>query len=142
VGSDAQTPGMKQVAGSLKLDLAQYRELAAFAQFGSDLDKATKARIDLGQRQMEILKQPQYSPMSVEHQIMIVYIASKGYLNGVEVDKVAAWEAAFHPYMDANYADLVKTIYETSVVNGKKLPPEVFTQIEDATKEFQKSAPR
>jgi F-type H+-transporting ATPase subunit alpha len=142
VGGDAQTPGMKQVSGTLKLDLAQYRDLAAFAQFGSDLDKATKSRIDLGRRQMEILKQPQFSPMSVEHQIMIIYAASQGYLNDVDVEHVAAWEAAFHPFMDANYAELVKAIYDTSVVNREKISKEQFAQLGDAIKEFQKSAPR
>jgi F-type H+-transporting ATPase subunit alpha len=142
VGGDAQTPGMKQVAGTLRLDLAQYRSLAAFAQFGSDLDKATQQRIDLGRRQMEILKQPQYQPMSVEHQIMIIYAASKGFLNDVAVDKVADWEAAFHPYMDANYADLVKAIYDTSVVQRKKISDEQFGQLDAAIREFKKSAPR
>jgi F-type H+-transporting ATPase subunit alpha len=142
VGGDAQTPGMKQVSGTLKLDLAQYRDLAAFAQFGSDLDKATKSRIDLGRRQMEVLKQSQFSPMPVEHQIMIIYAVSKGFLNDVDVGKVTAWEAAFHPYMDANYADLVRTIYETSVVQRKKLSDEIFAQLDAAIKEFNKSAPR
>ena len=78
VGGAAQTPGMKQVAGTLKLDLAQFRDLAAFAQFGSDLDEATKRKIDRGQRQQEIMKQKQYQPMAVEHQIMIIYAARKG----------------------------------------------------------------
>jgi F-type H+-transporting ATPase subunit alpha len=142
VGGDAQTPGMKQVAGTLRLDLAQYRSLAAFAQFGSDLDRATQARIDLGRRQMEILKQPQYVPMAVEHQIMIIYAASKGHLNDVAVDRVADWEAAFHPYMDANYPDLVKAIYDTSVVQRKKIPDELFAQLDAAIVEFKKTAPR
>ncbi len=105
VGGNAQTPGMKQVAGTLKLDLAQFRDLAAFAQFGSDLDRATKARIDRGQRQQEIIKQKQYQPMPVEHQILIIYAASKGFLDDVPVEKVAEWEAQFHQYMDANYTD-------------------------------------
>jgi F-type H+-transporting ATPase subunit alpha len=142
VGGNAQTPGMKQVAGTLRLDLAQYRELAAFAQFGSDLDKATKARIDLGSRQMEILKQAQYRPMAVEHQIMIIYAASKGYINDVPVDKVAEWEAAFHPYMDATYGELVQTIYDTTVTQRKKLSDEIFAQLDAAITEFKKTAPR
>ena len=120
VGSAAQTPGMKQVAGTLKLDLAQFRELAAFAQFGSDLDKATKERIDRGQRQQEILKQRQYQPMSVEHQIMIIYAAAKGYLDEVPVEKVPEWEAQFHRYMDANYSDLVQGIHDTSVTTDRE----------------------
>src|SRR5579862_1564432 len=124
VGGAAQTKGMKQVAGTLKLDLAQFRDLAAFAQFGSDLDKATKAKIDRGMRQQEILKQRQYQPMSVAHQIMIIYAASKGFLDDVPVEKVQEWEAQFHSYMDANYPDLVKGIYETTVTNKKKIPDE------------------
>ena len=99
---------MKQVAGTLKLDLAQFRDLAAFAQFGSDLDRATKAKIDRGLRQQEIMKQKQYAPMSVEHQIMIIYAASKGYLDQVPVEKVAEWESQFHRYMDANSPELVR----------------------------------
>jgi F-type H+-transporting ATPase subunit alpha len=142
VGGNAQTPGMRQVAGTLRLDLAQYRSLAAFAQFGSDLDKATRDQLDLGSRQMEVLKQPQYVPMAVEHQIMIIYAVSKGYLRDVSLDKVAEWEAAFHPYMDANHADLVKEISDTSVTQRKKLSDDQFKQLDAAIMEFQKSAPR
>ncbi|WIG60839.1 MAG: ATP synthase alpha chain [Ktedonobacterales bacterium] len=142
VGGAAQTQGMKQVAGTLKLDLAQFRDLAAFAQFGSDLDKATKAKIDRGLRQQEILKQKQYEPMSVEHQIMIIYAASKGYLDTVPVEKVAEWETQFHRYMDANYPDLVKGIYDTTVVNKKKVAPEMFAELDAAIKDYQKTAPR
>jgi F-type H+/Na+-transporting ATPase subunit alpha len=142
VGGNAQVPGMRQVAGTLRLDLAQYRELAAFAQFGSDLDRATRERIELGARQMVVLRQPQYQPMSVEHQIMILYAVNKGFLNDVPVDKVPDWESAFHPYMDANYPDLVKAIYDTTVVQRKKLPDELFAQLEAAIREFQKTAPR
>ncbi len=142
VGSAAQTPGMKQVAGTLKLDLAQFRELAAFAQFGSDLDKATKARIERGQRQQEILKQPQYHPMSVEHEIMIIYAASKGYLDDVPVEKVQDWEAQFHQYIDANHAEIVRAIFEQSVVNQKKISPETFEALDAAIKEYKQVAPR
>ncbi|HLZ22703.1 MAG TPA: F0F1 ATP synthase subunit alpha [Ktedonobacterales bacterium] len=142
VGGAAQTPGMKQVAGTLKLDLAQFRDLAAFAQFGSDLDRATKAKIDRGVRQQEIMKQKQYQPMPVEHQIMIIYAASKGYLDQVPVEKVAEWESQFHQYMDANYADLVKTVFDTTVTNKKKIPDELFKQIEAAIADYQKTAPR
>jgi F-type H+/Na+-transporting ATPase subunit alpha len=141
VGSNAQVPGMKQVAGTLKLDLAQFRELAAFAQFGSDLDKATKARIDRGERQQEVLKQKQYSPMSVEHEIMIIYAAAKGALDDVPVAKVSEWEAQFHRYMDANFSDLVHAIYETTVVNKRKIPDELFAQLDAAIAEYKKTAP-
>jgi F-type H+/Na+-transporting ATPase subunit alpha len=142
VGGNAQTQGMKQVAGTLKLDLAQFRDLAAFAQFGSDLDRATKAKIDRGLRQQEILKQKQYQPMPVEHQIMIIYAASKGYLDAVPVELVSGWEAQFHLYMDANYADLVKAIFDTTVTKKQKLPPELFAQLDAAIQEYQKTAPR
>ena len=142
VGSAAQTQGMKQVAGTLKLDLAQFRDLAAFAQFGSDLDRATKAKIDRGLRQQEIMKQKQYAPMPVEHQIMIIYAASKGYLDQVPLEKVAEWESQFHQYMDANSGELVKSIYDTTVTNKKKLPPEIFAQLDAAITEYQKVAPR
>ena len=142
VGGAAQTPGMRQVAGTLKLDLAQFRDLAAFAQFGSDLDKATKSKIDRGLRQQEIMKQKQYAPMAVEHQIMIIYAASKGYLDEVPLETVAEWEAQFHRYMDANYSELVQSIHETTVVDKKKLPQEIFDQIDAAIKDYQKTAPR
>ena len=142
VGGAAQTKAMRQVAGTLKLDLAQFRELAAFAQFGSDLDRATKAKIDRGLRQQEIMKQKQYEPMPVEHQIMIIYAASKGYLDEVPLEKVAEWESQFHRYMDANYTELIASIHETSVVNRQKLPQETFDQLDAAIKEYQKTAPR
>ena len=142
VGSAAQTPGMKQVAGTLKLDLAQFRELAAFAQFGSDLDKATRERIDRGQRQQEILKQRQYTPMSVEHQIMIIYAASHGFLDDIPVDKVSEWEEQFHSFMDASFGELVQGIHQQTVVENKKITDEQFAQLDAAIKEFQKVAPR
>src|SRR5215467_5073674 len=140
VGSNAQVPGMKQVAGTLKLDLAQFRELAAFAQFGSsDLDKATRARIERGQRQTEILKQPQYQPVSVEHQIMILWAAGNGYIDDVPVEKVAEWEAAFHRYMDAAHPDIGKAFYETTVTGQKKISNEQFEQLRAVVVEFKKS---
>ncbi|HEX6123390.1 MAG TPA: F0F1 ATP synthase subunit alpha [Ktedonobacterales bacterium] len=142
VGGNAQTQGMKQVAGTLKLDLAQFRDLAAFAQFGSDLDRATKAKIDRGLRQQEIMKQKQYQPMAVEHQIMIIYAASKGFLDEVPVEQVQEWEAQFHRFMDANYASLVKNIHETTVTQKKKLPNEIFQQLDAAIADYQKVAPR
>ena len=85
VGGSAQIKAMRQVAGSLRLDLAQYRELAAFAQFGSDLDKATQAQLNRGQRLVEILKQPQYPPLAVEKQVLLIFAAINGYFDGVEV---------------------------------------------------------
>src|SRR5579883_993818 len=106
VGGSAQTRAMRQVAGSLRLDLAQFRELAAFAQFSSDLDKATQNRIERGRRVQEILKQPQYQPVPVEKQVMIIFAATNGYLDDVPVDKVSDWETAFYRYMDANHPEI------------------------------------
>jgi F-type H+-transporting ATPase subunit alpha len=95
VGGAAQVKAMRQVAGTLRLDLAQYRELAAFAQFGSDLDKATQARLTRGERVVEILKQPQYQPMPVEEQVAIIYAATHGYLDDLPVAAVREFERGF-----------------------------------------------
>jgi len=140
VGSSAQSRAMKQVAGSLRLDLAQFRELAAFAQFSSDLDKATKARIDRGQRLTEILKQPQYRPVPVEKQVMIIYAATNGYLDDVPVDKVTAWEAAFYRYMDANHPEIGQAIIDQSVKAKNKMSDELLQQLRAAIEEFKQTA--
>ena len=110
VGSSAQTRAMKQVAGTLRLDLAQFRELAAFAQFSSDLDKATKSRIDRGQRLTEVLKQPQYQPVPVEKQVMIIYAVTNGLLDDVDVPAIRAWEQGFHDYMAAQHPAIAEEI--------------------------------
>jgi len=140
VGSSAQTRAMKQVAGSLRLDLAQFRELAAFAQFSSDLDKATKSRIDRGQRLTEILKQPQYQPVPVEKQVMIIYAATSGYLDDVPVDKVTAWEVAFYRYMDANHPEIGEAIVEKSVKGKDKMSDDLLKQLRAAIEEFKQTA--
>jgi F-type H+-transporting ATPase subunit alpha len=140
VGSNAQTQAMKQVAKSLRLDLAQFRELAAFAQFSSDLDKATKARIDRGQRLTETLKQPQYQPVPVEKQVMIIYAATNGYLDDVAVDKVSDWEAAFYRYMDANHPEIGQEIVEQSVVNKKKMSDDLLNRLKGVITEFKQTA--
>jgi len=120
VGSAAQTKAMKQVAGKLRLELAQYRELAAFAQFGTaELDKATRAQLDRGQRIAEILKQPQYVPMPVEKQVMILYAAINGYIDDVPVDKVVAFEADFHRFIEANHPEIGKTIAREKEITAK-----------------------
>src|SRR5437868_5033750 len=113
VGSSAQIRAMKKVAGRLKLDLAQFRELAAFAQFGSDLDKATRDRINRGQHITEILKQPQYQPMPVEQQVMIIYAANNGYLDDIPLDKVKEAEANFHLFMSSNHPEIGRALGET-----------------------------
>jgi F-type H+-transporting ATPase subunit alpha len=112
VGGAAQIKAMKQVAGRLRLDLAQYRELAAFAQFGSDLDKATLARLARGQRTTEILKQGQYVPMPVEEQVVSIYAAVNGFLDDVDLDKIAAFENEFHKYLRSSRPEILKGIAE------------------------------
>jgi len=140
VGSSAQTRAMKQVAGSMRLDLAQFRELAAFAQFSSDLDKATKARIDRGQRLTEILKQPQYQPVPVEKQVMIIYAATNGFLDSTPVDKVTEWEVAFYRYMDANHPEVGQAIIDQSVTGKEKMSADLLKQLKATIEEFIKTA--
>jgi F-type H+/Na+-transporting ATPase subunit alpha len=113
VGGAAQVKGMKAVAGSLKLDLAQYRELAAFAQFGSDLDKATLAQLNRGQRMVEILKQPQYKPVPVEKQIAIIWVATNGHLDDIPVAEIRRFEAGLYEYLDINGTETLRRIRES-----------------------------
>jgi F-type H+-transporting ATPase subunit alpha len=109
---------MKKVAGKLKLTMAQYRELAAFAQFGtSELDKSTRAQIDRGRRITEILKQPQYEPMPVEQQVMILYGAINGFIDDIPVDKMMAFEKGFHQFMAAQYPAIGETIAKNKVLD-------------------------
>ncbi|HLJ54401.1 MAG TPA: F0F1 ATP synthase subunit alpha [Chthonomonadaceae bacterium] len=113
VGGSAQVKGMKAVAKSLKLDLAQYREVQAFSQFASDLDRATRAQLDRGARLVEILKQPQGQPMPVEQQITIIYVGFKGFLDDVDVANIQKFETQFHPFMAENYPDIMEKIRRT-----------------------------
>jgi len=140
VGSSAQTRAMKQVAGSLRLDLAQFRELAAFAQFSSDLDRATRSRIERGQRLTEILKQPQYQPVPVEKEVMIIYAATHGYLDDVPVDLVTRWEQAFYRYMDANHPEIGQEIIDSSVIGKNKMSDDLLRRLDAAIEEFKKTA--
>ncbi|RYZ99253.1 MAG: F0F1 ATP synthase subunit alpha [Proteobacteria bacterium] len=110
VGGSAQTKAMKSVAGALRLDLAQYREKAAFAQFGSDLDQATQRQLARGQRLMELLKQAQYSPLEMEQQVVGIYAANGGFLDKVPVNKIRDWEVSFLRYLSQSHADLMKEI--------------------------------
>lgn len=110
VGSKAQLKPMKKVAGKIRLDLAQYRELAAFAQFGSDLDEATKKQLERGKRTVEILKQDQYQPASVEHQVLIIYAVSNGMLDEIEVTDMRRFEKELNEYADQSAADLMKKV--------------------------------
>ena len=113
VGGNAQIKAMKKVAGTLRLDLAQYRELEAFAKFGSDLDKATLAQLTRGERMVEILKQNQYVPMTVERQIAIIFAASKGHLDNIEIEKVSEFESNLFDYLEANASDQLSSIKES-----------------------------
>ncbi|WP_427113739.1 F0F1 ATP synthase subunit alpha [Megasphaera sueciensis] len=119
VGGSAQIKAMKNIAGTLRLDLAQYRELAAFAQFGSDLDKSTKAQIDRGERTMQMLIQPQYEPMAVEDQVMEIYLAVKGFLMPVEVQEVTLFETEFIKFMHANYPQVGQDIKAKKEMTGE-----------------------
>ena len=110
VGSAAQIKAMKKVAGKLRLDLAQFRELAAFAQFASDLDENTRKQIERGRRITEILKQPQYEPMPVENQVTILYAVTNGYLDDIPVDHIRNFEQRFHQYLAVNARDLLNQI--------------------------------
>ncbi|NUM25809.1 MAG: F0F1 ATP synthase subunit alpha [Candidatus Buchananbacteria bacterium] len=117
VGSAAQTKAMKKVAGKLRLSLAQYRDLAAFAQFGSDLDKATQEQINRGARITEILKQYQYEPMSNEHQVAILYAAINGYVDDITVEKMREFEAHLHRYLDIHGKDVLSAVAKTGELN-------------------------
>ncbi|OGI60522.1 F0F1 ATP synthase subunit alpha [Candidatus Nomurabacteria bacterium RIFCSPHIGHO2_01_FULL_37_25] len=119
VGSNAQIKAMKKVAGTLKLDLAQYRELEAFAQFGSDLDESTKRQLERGKRSIEILKQSQYSPMKMEHQIVVFYALTKGFMDDVPVEKIKTFEAGLIDYSEANAKNFYKEIKEQKMWSEK-----------------------
>jgi F-type H+/Na+-transporting ATPase subunit alpha len=117
VGGSAQIKAMRQVAGSMKLDLAQYRELAAFAQFGSDLDKATQNQLNRGQRLVEVLKQKQFSPLPFSKQILIIYAGTNGFLDDLPVDQVRDFEAELYKYVDATNPGLLRTIMEKKILD-------------------------
>jgi F-type H+-transporting ATPase subunit alpha len=119
VGGNAQTKAMKQIAGRLRLDLAQYRELAAFAQFGSDLDKATQAQLSRGQRLTEILKQGQYKPMDVERQIVIIFAGTNGFLDELEVGDIGRYEEELNRYLDLHGRDLLQSIREKGAMDDE-----------------------
>jgi len=131
VGGKAQTKAMRQVAGKLKLDLAQYRNLAAFAQFGSDLDKATRDQLDRGARLTELLKQPQYEPVRLDHQVMVIYAATNGYLDDVPIEKIRAFETAFYRFMDASHPQVGQ-----SILNKREIDKETEEALKKAIQEF------
>ena len=121
VGGKAQTKAMKKVAGSLRLDLAQYRELAAFAQFGSELDEATRAQLTRGERMVEILKQDQYIPFPLEKQVMIIYVGTHGYLDDIPLDAVKKFENEFYPFIEKEYPDVPHILASTKDLDEKTM---------------------
>ncbi|MFZ2192971.1 MAG: F0F1 ATP synthase subunit alpha [Candidatus Moraniibacteriota bacterium] len=131
VGSAAQTKAMKKVAGKLRLDLAQFRELEAFAQFGSDLDENTRRQIERGRRTVEILKQDQYAPMLMENQVAILYALTNGFLDDVEVSKIKAWEADFQRYLDSSAKEVL-----TLIAEKKELTQDIIEKLEKVIKDF------
>lgn len=135
VGGDAQVKAYRQVAGKLKLDMAQFRDLAAFAQFGSDLDKATKAQLDRGLRIQEIFKQPQYNPLPTAQQIAILYAVTNGFLDDIPVDKVQDWENGFHEFMRTAHPEILQTIDK-----DKALSDQTIAAMRDAITEYKRTA--
>lgn len=136
VGGNAQSKAMRQVAGKLKIEMAQFEELAAFAQFGaSDLDKATRSQLERGQRMREILKQPQYSPLTLENEVMILWTVTNGFLDDVPVEKVAAFENAFYKFMANNHPEIGKNI-----ATEQSIKPETEVELKKAVAEFKQSS--
>ncbi len=131
VGGAAQVKAMKQVAGTLKLELAQYREMAAFAQFGSDLDKATLAQLERGVRLVEILKQPQYQPMSLGQEVVILFAGAKGFLEKYEVSRLKDYEAQLLAFIQSKYSNILKEIDDKQIIS-----PELETKMKDIMAEF------
>ncbi len=127
VGGSAQTRAMKQVAGMLRLDMAQFRDLAAFAQFGSDLDKTTQQQLNRGQHLQEILKQVQYAPMSLGHQVAVLFAGTRGFADGVALDQMSKWEDELHRFLDVAYEDLPQTIERE-----KEISPATETRLKEA----------
>ncbi|MCH2461335.1 MAG: F0F1 ATP synthase subunit alpha [Gemmatimonadetes bacterium] len=135
VGGAAQVKAMKSVAGSLRLDLANFRELEAFAQFGSDLDPASQRQLARGARTVELLKQPQYEPMAVENQIAVIYAVTNGYLDAVDVEQVRQWERGFHEVMSAKHQHVLDQLRESGVLTDE-LAAELVSGIEAYNEAF------
>jgi F-type H+-transporting ATPase subunit alpha len=134
VGSSAQIKAMKQVAGPIKGELAQYREMAAFAQFGSDLDASTQALLARGERLTELLKQPQFSPLQVQEQVCVIYAGTRGYLDGIPVKSVQKYEKELLANLHADHGGLL-----ADIASGKKLTPEIEETLKSALDSFTKN---
>jgi F-type H+-transporting ATPase subunit alpha len=135
VGGDAQIRAMKSVAGRMKLDLAQFRDLAAFAQFGSDLDPATRAQLDRGLRVQEVLKQPQYQPLPVEEQVAIIYVVNNGTLDTVPVERISEFQTGFLDYLKSNHPQVLDGIRES-----RALGDDATKALSDAAREYMQAA--
>ena len=133
VGGNAQLKAMKSIAGTLRLDLAQFRELEAFAKFGSDLDKATLAQLTRGEHMVEVLKQKQYSPMDVVKQIAIIFAGTKGHLDDIPVDRIAEFETGLFDYLDANNAKDLEVMRTEGTITD-----DVSNTLEKAINDFKK----
>jgi F-type H+-transporting ATPase subunit alpha len=131
VGGSAQIKAMRQVAGTLRLDLAQYRELASFAQFGSDLDKATQQQLARGQRLVEILKQPQYRPLPVEKQVLLIFAATNGYFDTAEVPAIGRLEQELYRFVEGRYPGVLPEIVEKKILDD-----DMKTRLHELLKEF------
>ncbi len=134
VGGSAQIKAMRQVAGTLKLDLAQFRELAAFAQFGSDLDKVTQNQLNRGRRLTEILKQPQFSPLPTSKEVVIIFAGTNGFLDDLKVEQIHSFEQGLYPYLDSAHSNLLKDI-----VAKKALDDDLKQRMKDALKEYKQN---
>jgi F-type H+-transporting ATPase subunit alpha len=130
VGGDAQISAMKKIAGPLRLNLAQYRELAAFAEFGSELDSASLAQLERGRRVVEVLKQPQYQPMAVEDQVLVIYAVTEGHMDDIPVGDIRRFESGLRDFARTRHAAFLDGIRET----GKLPETEKFVEIIDAFK--------
>ena len=134
VGSAAQTKAMKKVAGSIKLELAQYREMAAFAQFASDMDASTQQLLARGSRLVELLKQPQYSPLPMEEQVVSIYAGVNGYLDAIDVNKISRFENDLMNLIKGSYKDLLKSIRDEQSLSDK-----TEEKLKKAIEEFMKT---
>ena len=134
VGGSAQIKAMRQVAGTLKLDLAQYRELAAFAQFGSDLDKVTLKQLNRGKRLTELLKQPQFSPLPTEKQVVIIYAGNNGFLDDLEVEQISSFESGLYKYLDSAQSALL-----SDIISKKTLDDDLKARIDAALNEYKQN---
>jgi F-type H+-transporting ATPase subunit alpha len=122
VGGDAQTKAMKQVAGRLRLDMAAFRELAAFAQFGSELDKSTQMQLNRGRHLQEILKQPQYEPYSLENEVIVIFAGTQGYADKISLEQMRSWETGLVHFMETSYPEIGRDIADKKRITDDTMP--------------------